>query len=973
MKNFTKIFTLSLAFLFLFSCTVQKKKGEEIKGVKKFYHNTTARYNGWFNADVLVTESMLALEAANQDNYNKLLELYPFMGAPDASSEKNNLDEAMKKVSVVVNLHRESDWTDDCYLLLGKAQFVKRSYEDAQQTFEFMEAEFSPKAIANKKKKKAGKKKGKSKKEVKAKNKEIKAKKKSRKKKKKKSTASSKGKKKKKSKSSYYSKKKKKKKKPTVQKPAPKEEIKKEVTKPKKVDPKIAKKKKEEAEEAIPDEDNGDGVLKHRPVWQDGKLWLARTYVKRDMFSEADYILEDMERDPKVYKEIRKELSKVRAYYFLEKKEFSSAATALEKVYNSSKDRTEKSRIAFILGQLFQKLNQEESSIAYFDKASKLSPNYELAFSAKLQIAQNEWNTGKSTGPLAIKKLETMLKDDKNRAYKDQVYFAMGQISLKEKDKPAATDYFKKSLAEGTNNRAQKAESYLALAFLYNDVEDFVSAKNYFDSTLTVLIKEDERYEQVEAYAENLKEIKENIEIVTLQDSLLRLSTMSAEEREKIAYQLKKKKDAEALARATNKTGARTENKSNNRPGTNVGSSALFWAYDDRALKKGERDFKKKYGDRVLEDNWRRSIRVNKGTSENVEFAEVTTNEKLTPQEISQLLKGMPETPQQLKAAEEKIAIALLRLGTLYREKLGRNDLSIKALERLANDYPGNVKEAEGWYNLYLAYKEDGQIANQKLYAQKIKDKYPKTIYAQIIGDPNFMDKANDKMMELSRYYDATYAKFVNHEYKAVDDRIKAAQSQFPSPNSMGAKFALLGAMTKGHTEGKDAYIKSLKEVVAKFPRSEEEKRAKEILRLLGEVSTAGVQDDTNTKASASFELGMDQVHYFIVALKNNSIKLADAKAKVSDYHRENYSIERLRISNIYLGADVSTPILVIRRFKNAEKSLEYFKSIEKDMAGYLGEGTEFEFFAVSQSNYRQILRTKTLNGYREFFTNNYL
>ena len=164
-RNFTRIFTLLLAFSVFFSCTVQKKKSAEVKGIKKLYHNTTARYNGWFNADVLVTESILALENSVQDNYNKILELYPHMAAPNVGSQKNSLDEAMKKVSVVVNLHRVSDWTDDCYLLLGKAQFVKHNYEDAQQTFEFMEAEFSPKAIANKKKKGA-KKKGKTKKAV---------------------------------------------------------------------------------------------------------------------------------------------------------------------------------------------------------------------------------------------------------------------------------------------------------------------------------------------------------------------------------------------------------------------------------------------------------------------------------------------------------------------------------------------------------------------------------------------------------------------------------------------------------------------------------------------------------------------------------------------------------------------------------------------------------------------------------------
>ena len=51
---------------------------------------------------------------------------------------------------------------------------------------------------------------------------------------------------------------------------------------------------------------------------------------------------------------------------------------------------------------------------------------------------------------------------------------------------------------------------------------------------------------------------------------------------------------------------------------------------------------------------------------------------------------------------------------------------------------------------------------------------------------------------------------------------------------------------------------------------------------------------------------------------------------------------------------------------------MEYYRSIEANKSAYLGESTEYEMFAVSQSNYRQILRSKSLNGYREFFNENY-
>ena len=59
--------------------------------------------------------------------------------------------------SVVVNLHREAVWTDDCYLLVGKAQYLKQDYESAEETLRYLTNEFSPEKMAEKEKKSKGK------------------------------------------------------------------------------------------------------------------------------------------------------------------------------------------------------------------------------------------------------------------------------------------------------------------------------------------------------------------------------------------------------------------------------------------------------------------------------------------------------------------------------------------------------------------------------------------------------------------------------------------------------------------------------------------------------------------------------------------------------------------------------------------------------------------------------------------------
>ena len=134
------IFILGLITLFL-SCSTTKKRGD-LTNFGKLYHNTTSQYNGYFNATELMKESLLILEEGNEDNYDDLLNVYAFQ-SDNPEAVYSQLDKAIEKVSTVVTLHRQSKWVDDCYLLLGKAQFYKQDYESAEETFRFFQEEFN--------------------------------------------------------------------------------------------------------------------------------------------------------------------------------------------------------------------------------------------------------------------------------------------------------------------------------------------------------------------------------------------------------------------------------------------------------------------------------------------------------------------------------------------------------------------------------------------------------------------------------------------------------------------------------------------------------------------------------------------------------------------------------------------------------------------------------------------------------------
>jgi hypothetical protein len=69
--------------------------------------------------------------------------------------------------------------------------------------------------------------------------------------------------------------------------------------------------------------------------------------------------------------------------------------------------------------------------------------------------------------------------------------------------------------------------------------------------------------------------------------------------------------------------------------------------------------------------------------------------------------------------------------------------------------------------------------------------------------------------------------------------------------------------------------------------------------------------------------------------------------------------------------AEEKVPIIVIRRFTNKENALEYIDALDKNGKENL-KGISYRAFAVSQSNYRTILKDKNMGAYPDFYELNY-
>ena len=929
-KIFVGIFSL-LMLLAVTSCKTTKRK-DEVSKLGKFYQNTTSYYNGYFNANELYQNSILRLNQLHQDDYNKILPLYTYRDVPDTKSVSQDLDKVVEKLARVINLHRAADWIDDSYLLMGKAQYVKQDFEQAQKVFEYFVDEMNPayKKSGYKTNKKKSKSKDSKKKKSKKKNKKKSRKKKSRSKKKK------------------------------------------------------SKKSKDSSKTDVAKISNttyhAKGSQKDWDTYNEGLLWMAKTYMERDKWASAYYLLVRLKNE-NLNDNLKRELPVVTAYYYLKQKKYGDAIKPLHDAFTLAKKKKDKARFAFILGQVYEKLNNQKDAYAIYKKIEDLNPDYELEFNTKLKILKNYSG---ASDEYALKEIKKLLKEEKYEEYQDKIYFTMAEIMLNRNDIDKAITYLNKSISKNRNNPALKAEAYYKLGNINFDRQDYVNSKLYYDSTLMSMNKKDERYTDIKNLANNLKGIARDLQTIALQDSLIKISQMSKEEQMEIALAIKKKELEEKKKKEEQK-------KNSNRIPERIGASASasimgaapekslrrlqkssFFAYNPTAVQTGIKEFKQKWGVIRLEDNWRRSNR----TDSNYDDEDLNADEEnltLSENEVNAILKGVPKTPDQLEQANKKIIDAMIDLGFLYRDKLNNYKKSVEILEELFNRYSDFDNECKAMYYLQFSYKDLNEFAKGNEIVQRMSSKYPDCIYTKILTDPNFVDSKKKKKNLKEIYYQEIFDLYKNGNYQTAYSKLENAGEDIKKDKKYKIKMDFLKAKLLGKLKGKNEYILALEDFVKQYPNTPEAINAKETLRFLkgdkDAFSKLIYEEDLE-----KFSYQPEKMHYILVVLHNTNDKdIKMVKTSISNYNKKYYKLNRLKLSNIYFDTKGKDQVILIRKFDSAESAMKYYHQIEKDPNEYINRRFNYEIFAISQKNYREVIKQRSVKNYKGFFEKMYI
>ncbi|MFW5644493.1 MAG: tetratricopeptide repeat protein, partial [Bacteroidota bacterium] len=420
-------------------------------------------------------------------------------------------------------------------------------------------------------------------------------------------------------------------------------------------------------------------------------IWMARAYNEIEEYREAEQLLSALGDRENLPREYHADLYTTYADFHLKQAEYEQAVPYLRKALEYVKDKHYRVRYRYILAQLYQEIGNAEKTIANYQKVIKMNPSYEMTFNAKINMAGSfEAGSGKAKEIRSL--LHKMLKDDKNIEYQDQIYYALGDIALKENKIEEAIDNFELSASRSITNANQKGLTYIALGDIYYDIPEYELSQAYYDSSLQNIEEDYDDYEMLTRKATSLNRLVEHSSVYELEDSLQRLAKLPREELFTVIDGIIEQVMKEEEDRRTREQEEMLDREygmamGNNNRGISNNQGGQWYFYNMNAKSVGQPEFRMKWGNRKLEDHWRRKNKESYSEIAEPEQGEVadtaTTQDKkvLSDKNREFYLKDIPMTDSAMQISEERLEKALYNMGLVYRNDLKDIDLAIESFK----------------------------------------------------------------------------------------------------------------------------------------------------------------------------------------------------------------------------------------------------------------------------------------------------
>jgi len=756
--------------------------------------------------------------------------------------------------------------------------------------------------------------------------------------------------------------------------------------------------------------------LYHTQPMQSGlaKAWLAKSYTELGWMYDAEDVIRNMSRDSMDFRAV-KDWDYTYANYYIHSGDYQKAIPYLRKAISHERRKVQRAREWFLMGQIQNQLGNKDEAYKAYRKVVACNPPYELEFNAR--IAQTEVMADRN-GKQMISKLKRMAVNDNNAEYLDQVYYAIGNIYMLQKDTAQAIAAYEKGNQKSVRNGIEKGVLLLTLGNIYWQMEKFNDAQRCYGEAIGLLDKDRKDYDELAYRSKVLDELVPFTDAIHLQDSLLELSTMPEEERlkaiDRVIDALKKKekeeRDARLLAEAEQmeqeqqRTGNQLSPGNQAAPTITQRGNGEWYFYNPMAVNQGKIAFQRQWGKRENKDNWQRinqtvvamSEQQEEETPEGTENQEandsidIATPKEDTPQdslsadphEREYYLAQIPFTDEQKAVCHDIIKDGLFHAGVIFKDKLDNLTLSEKHLVRLTGNYTDYEYLDEALYHLYLLYARQDRMDKANACLNRMKRDFPESEWTTLLADPFYKENARFGEHIEDSLYAAAYEAFKTDRYDIVKGNARVSADRFPLGENR-AKFLFIEGLSMLNEGDGDGCIERLKTVVEKYPNSEVSELAGMIVKGVqdGRRLHGGKFDIGDIWSHRDITLGSDSTavielsaernenFMFILAYEPDSINENQLLFEMARYNFTNFLVRNF---DIVLDEDNGLHRMRISGFLNYDEALQYARQLfaDKAMAAFL---KPCHHLIISENNLALIGTRFSYDEYMQFYEDTFI
>lgn len=736
-----------------------------------------------------------------------------------------------------------------------------------------------------------------------------------------------------------------------------------------------------------------DADLRHQVL-----IALLRLYVDLGEIENANFTIDYLSKEEKITDENRYDLYRTLAYYYEKRNDQNGVIGSLDRAIEYAKNNKEASRIYFILAQRYQREGLDNLAYDFYRKALEGNPPYERAFYSQLFAQQvAELNASKDLRKVR-NYYESLYDDPKNKELKDVVVYERALFEEKQGDLPLTVDLLHQAAKEPGSNPRLKGYIYQKLAEIHlEEYVDYRATKYYLDSALTYIKPTDPAASSIASQKEVLDQFVFHVERIQSNDSLVRLSGMSEEEQRLIAEQFIQREEERLLAEARAKEEPKNSGIFDNLLAfADRGTGSSFYFDNAMAMQQGAIEFRRVWGTRPLQDNWRRSAATFQSTTETeiekkVDSTAISEENNPLAQlpDLESLLAQIPKTEEDIAQLNDELEESYFELGKLQYFDLEEIESSVDNLETVVREYPSSSRKPEAYYLLYLAQKDLN--GNFQQYVSRLNREYPESQYTFSVNNP---DAASGNLAYLasSENYEQAYNLYYAGNWRQARTIIQQTLEEYPLTRNT-ERLLLLDIMVTGKIESKDRFRARLESYIE---NSQDESlvnlarnmlnpllTAEELAALNPVDSTAldsaaqalAMEDSTAVKpdlTDSPFKVNDSQTHIMVLVM---SPELAEESQSLigdlENFHAKTFSNSRLRTGNMNMNRE--NAIFIISPFNNADKAKEYYDIfMEKFESDNLTEQIKENSFFISIENFQTLNRSKNIEEYRAFFKATY-